>query len=97
MTITAKREAKRSGYVPQDLGEGRVGIEKGRMEISFGPLTDRYTLGVDPTSFEDLVQVMLRSNADEAIKAFANALKDGIPANAVAWYPAKEKKPPTAA
>jgi hypothetical protein len=42
--------------------------------------SSHYTLRIAPEHFRDLIEAMLRSNADEAIKAIANALKDGIPA-----------------
>jgi hypothetical protein len=38
-----------------------------------------YTLQIAPENFRDLIEAMLRANADEAIKTIAKALKDGIP------------------
>jgi hypothetical protein len=101
VTITARREAARGG-IPQDLGEARVCIEGKRALLRFseprGFGDSDYELHLDPTSFRDLVQVMLRTNAEETIKAFASALKDGIPAPAHAWYPHHmDRKPPEAA
>jgi hypothetical protein len=39
--------------------------------------SSHYTVRIDPEHFRDLVEAMLRANADE--EAIANALKDGIP------------------
>jgi len=38
-----------------------------------------YKLVLEPEHFRDLIEAMLRANADETVKAVANALKDGIP------------------
>jgi hypothetical protein len=43
-----------------------------------------------------MMEAMLRANPEEAIKAFAAALKDGVPAKQEVWHPSF-RNPPAAA
>jgi hypothetical protein len=51
---------------------------------------------LDPNDFADLMEAMLRANAEKALKAFAAALKDGIPEKSECWRPNMKKRPAAA-
>jgi hypothetical protein len=97
MTIKVSRYGVSTGLGhPQDVGEAGAGVEYGMAAMFFseprGNGRSCYTLHIDPTSFEDVVQVMIRANAEQTIKAFAAALKDGVPAPKKEWFPWMDKK-----
>jgi hypothetical protein len=107
MTIKVRRHAACDSSISHDLGEANVFVECGRLFVAFseqkGFGTSVYKLRIDPGSYGYLVQAMLRVNAEETIKAFAAALKDGIPAPiqeedfSNRWWPSLEKKASDAA
>jgi hypothetical protein len=96
MTIMVSRHGRSTGPGAEEDVEANVGVEYGQAILTFteprGFGDSQYTLSIAPGSFGDLVQVIMRANAEEAIKAFAAALRDGIPAHQERWYPAWEKK-----
>jgi hypothetical protein len=68
----------------QHIDNAAIGIEHGEPYIMFldrrGFGDSHYTLRIEPENFQDLIEAMLLVNADETIRAVANALKNGIPA-----------------
>jgi hypothetical protein len=76
------------------LGTAWVGVEYEEMTLLFSEPRGRgkshYRLRIEPASYEHVIQAMLRANPEEAIKAFAAALKDGIPAKEREWSPPEE-------
>jgi hypothetical protein len=97
MTIKVSRYGRSTGLGnPQDVGEAGIGVEYGMAAMFFseprGYGDSCYTLHIGPTSFEDVVQALMRANAEETIKAFAAALKDGVPAPKEEWFPWMDNK-----
>jgi hypothetical protein len=91
MTIKVHRHASRSGS--PTYFEAGVFVEHGRACIGFSDRS-KYTLLIEPTNYAVLVKAMLRANPEEAIKAFAIGLKDGIPAPVGKegwWHPVHDK------
>lgn len=105
MAIKVSRRGKLAeSWTRQNLGEARVGVAYGGAYIAFGEQkgfgASIYELRIEATSYGDLVEAMMRADSVEAIKAFAAALKDGVPAPAPRdglWRAGQEKKPPEAA
>ena len=73
------------------VGNAHICTEHGRARIRFresrGFGASDYEVRIAPSDFTDMVEAMLRANPEEAVKAFAAALKDGIPAKKEVWHP----------
>ena len=85
MAVRVNRKGSASaGGGSQHIDNAAIGVGYGKPYMMFtdgrGFGSSHYTLRIDPENFRDLIEAMLWANADEAIKAIANALKDGIPA-----------------
>jgi hypothetical protein len=104
MAIDVCRYGVMSGLgMPKSVGKAHVRVDEGQVLVTFteprGYGDSKFMLRVEPTSFGELIQVMLRAHPEEAIKAFATALKDGIPAPVRhgQWWPGRDDSPPKAA
>src|SRR5258708_40199654 len=66
------------------IADASLNVEYGSVDLRFyedrGFGESGYTLHIGLEHFRDLIEAMLQANADEAIKAIGNVLKDGIPA-----------------
>jgi hypothetical protein len=75
-----------SSSASQHIDDAAIGIEHDQPFLMFldqrGFGDSHYTLRIELENFRHLIEAMLLVNADETIKAVANALKDGIPAPA---------------
>jgi hypothetical protein len=95
------RRGERAGFgTGEQLGGAYVSVEYGRVKICFsdsrGFGESRYNVRLEPIDFADMMEAMLRANPEEAIKAFASALKDGVPAKREIWHPDRRNQPAAA-
>jgi hypothetical protein len=101
MAMNVSRQGLAFSDPPVQIGKAAAYVEYGVATISFteprGTGTSRYWVRLDPASFGDVVQAMMHANAEEAIKAFAASLQDGIPAPKDIWHQGMDQKPATAA
>src|SRR5260370_16893389 len=82
MAVPVWRRGMNSGD-PQYIDNASIAVEDKCACLTFfgerGFGESEYTLRIASEHFRDLIEAMLRANADEAIKAIGSALKDGIP------------------
>jgi hypothetical protein len=99
MAIDVRRKVAeaRHLYEYDHLGTAWIGVERERVTLGFSEAKGRgkshFRLTIEPSSYRLVVEAMLRTNAEEAIKAFAAVLKDGIRAKEYAWSPPEEDEP----
>jgi hypothetical protein len=109
MAIKVYRKGHLAGmnghYVrPQDLGDAVVWVdsETQRLGIAFHALRgtgkSHYDMYVEPVSFRDLAEAMVRADREEAIKAFGAVLQMGpLEAPESGNWVARSSKPKAAA
>jgi len=68
---------------PKPVGEGFICVEYGKLRVQFssprGFGDEKYAAVIDPDQFAYLARAMMKANSTEAIKAFGEALRRGIP------------------
>jgi hypothetical protein len=90
MTIEALRTTEPGN--PKDMGGAGICVEYGCVAIGFsekprGYGQSHYETVIHPDSFKIMAQAMMQANPEEAIKAFGDALKSGIPKPRNRWWP----------
>jgi hypothetical protein len=79
---------------PKRVGKGGIAVEYGDVAIGFseprGYGESKYDAVIDTDSFETLAQAMLYAHPEEAVKAFGNALKLGVPKPMERWWPGRK-------
>ena len=91
MTIKVRRTGLRSFDFPEEIDQARIRVESGLVELVFtepkGFGDSLFNVNINAGSFAILAQAMMHANAEEAIRAFGNALKDGMPEPRDVWIP----------
>jgi hypothetical protein len=68
---------------PKPVGNGFICVEYSNLRVQFssprGFGEERYAAVIEPDQFAYLARAMMKANSTEAIKAFGEALRRGIP------------------